>query len=95
MSVTIEKTMSAARATSAGDDSTIAFVRSCQTTFPALRVSAVTVPSLALTIRLSPEIAGVDGLCASVTRRQATFPVSASIAQVSPLNVLTYSIPSQ
>ena len=75
--------------TTAGDDSTIAFVRSCQTTLPLFRVSAVTVPSFALTMRLSPEIAGVDGLCASLTRRQRTLPVAASIAQVSPLNVLT------
>ena len=81
--------------TTAGDDSTIAFVRSCHTSFPLFRVSAVIVPSLALTIRFSPAIAGVDGLCASLTRRQSTFPVAASIAHVSPLKVLTYSIPSQ
>ena len=75
--------------TTAGDDSTIAFVRSCHTTFPAFRVSAVTVPSFALTMRLSPEIAGVEGLWASLVRRHSTFPVAASIAHVSPLNVFT------
>src|SRR6476659_196860 len=75
--------------TTAGDDSTIAFVRSCHTTFPAFLVSAVTDPSFALTIRLSPEIAGVEGLCASLTRRHRTFPVVASTAQVSPLKVFT------
>ena len=52
-------------------------------------MSAVTVPSFELTIRLSPAIAGVDGLGALLTFCQITLPVSASIAHVSPLNVLT------
>ena len=73
----------------AGDDSTIAFVRSCHTSLPLLRVSAVTVPSFELTITLSPAIAGVEGFGELLTLRQITLPVSESSAHVSPLNVLT------
>ena len=40
-------------------------------------------------------MAGVEGLCPSVFQRQSTFPVSASIAAVSPSKVFTYSVPSQ
>ena len=73
----------------AGEDSTFAFVRSCQTSLPLSRVSAVTVPSFELTMSLSPAIAGVDGFGALETFFQTTLPVAASIAQVSPRNVLT------
>ena len=71
--------------TIAGDDSTFACVRSCQTSLPFRRFSALTVPSFALTIRSAPLIAGVDGFTAVLWRRQITFPVLALIAHVSPL----------
>ena len=85
-SVAPKKTVSS---TTAGDDSTLALVRSCQTSLPLFRVSAVTVPSFELTMSLSPAIAGVDGFGAVLTFFQTTLPVSASIAHVSPRNVLT------
>ena len=64
-------------------------MRSCQTRLPFLRFSPLTVPSLALTIRRAPLIAGVDGFFAVLCRRQITLPVLALIAHVSPLKVLT------
>ena len=73
----------------AGDDSTFAFVRSCQTSLPLSRVSAVTVPSFELTMSLSPAIAGVDGFGAVLTFFHLTLPVAASIAHVSPRKVFT------
>ena len=75
--------------TVAGDDSTLAFVRSCHTSLPVRRLRALTVPSLALTMRIGPLIAGVDGFFAVLRRRQMTLPESAAIAHVSPLYVLT------
>ena len=81
--------------TTAAEDSTFALVRSCQTMCPFARASPVTVPSFELTMSSGPAIAGVDGLAPPPRRRQSTRPVFASIAQVSPLNVFTYSTPSQ
>ncbi len=78
-----------------GDDSTFAFVDSRQSMWPFLRSKAVTVPSVELTIRRGPAIAGVDGFGPRPCRTQITRPVRASMAYVRPLNVFTYSVPSQ